>query len=245
MVRKGDTLIEVTLAIGIFSMVAIAIVSVMSSGTTGAQTALETTLAREEIDTQAEAIRFIQISSIADQDTSDRRFEALWKKITDNAVSADSEILQYTPDTCLSLYADGGEVQNYNGFVINNYKLGTFDASTIDSVYISAKENAGYFAQASTYPRLVFNNSASNLDDTTSSSNEFYRAEGLYIIAVKEDPSGGEYNPTTVVDGDGVTKRPAFYDFYIRSCWYGMNATEPSTISTVIRLYDPSAVTVK
>ena len=32
MVKKGDTLIEVTLAVGIFSMVAIAIVAVMSGG---------------------------------------------------------------------------------------------------------------------------------------------------------------------------------------------------------------------
>ena len=53
MVKKGDTLVEVTLAIGIFSMIAIAVASVMSGGTASAQLALETTLAREEIDTQA------------------------------------------------------------------------------------------------------------------------------------------------------------------------------------------------
>ena len=245
MIKKGDTLIEVTLAVGIFSMVAIAIVSVMSSGTTGAQTALETTLTREEIDAQAESLRFIQASSIADTDTDNKRFSKLWQKITDNAVSPSSDLLQYAPETCASLYNGDGEIQKYNGFVINNYKLGTFSESTLSSVYISAIENPGYFTQASTYPRLVFNNSNSALDNVTSSSNSFYRAEGLYIIAVKEDSTGGGYRPTTVVDGDGVTNRPAFYDFYIRSCWYGINATEPSTISTVIRLYDPTAIVAK
>ena len=79
---KGDTLIEVTLAIGIFSMVAVAIVSVMNSSTSGAQTALESTLTREEIDAQAEALRFIQSSYIAKKDDTDGKFAQLWKLIT-------------------------------------------------------------------------------------------------------------------------------------------------------------------
>ena len=66
--KRGDTLIEVMLAVGIFSMVAVAVVAVMSGGTSSAQTALETTLAREEINTQAEALRFIQSSYIAEKD---------------------------------------------------------------------------------------------------------------------------------------------------------------------------------
>ena len=37
MVKKGDTLVEVTLAIGIFSMIAIAVASVMGGGTAGAE----------------------------------------------------------------------------------------------------------------------------------------------------------------------------------------------------------------
>ena len=62
MVKKGDTLIEVLLAVGIFSMIAISVVAVMSGGTSSAQTALETTLTREEIDAQAEALRYIHDS---------------------------------------------------------------------------------------------------------------------------------------------------------------------------------------
>ena len=87
MVKKGDTLIEVTLAVGIFSMIAIAIVAVMSNGTAGAQTALETTLAREEIDAQAEALRFIHDAAAADKDSANSNsrddnssFYNLWNK---------------------------------------------------------------------------------------------------------------------------------------------------------------------
>ena len=245
MIKKGDTLIEVVLAVGIFSMVAIAIVAVMASGTTGAQTALETTLAREEIDAQAESIRFIQSAYVADKDSGDNRFQKLWQKIVSNAVSVsgtDDEILHYAPKTCESLYADDGEVKNHNGFVINNFQLGTFTSDTIDRVYISAKDKPASFVQTLTYPRLVFNNSNSSLDSETSSANTLYQAEGLYVVAVKESTKADGYNPTTVVDNGSVTTRPVFYDFYIRSCWYGTNANEPSTISTVIRLYDPDAV---
>ena len=69
MVKKGDTLIEVLLAVGIFSMIAISVVAVMSGGTSSAQTARETTLAREAIDAQAEALRFIQTAYISDRDS--------------------------------------------------------------------------------------------------------------------------------------------------------------------------------
>ena len=47
--KRGDTLIEVMLAVGIFSMVAVAVVAVMSGGTSSAQTALETTLGKTRL----------------------------------------------------------------------------------------------------------------------------------------------------------------------------------------------------
>ena len=79
--KRGDTLIEVMLAVGIFSMVAVAVVAVMSGGTSSAQTALETTLAREEIDAQAEALRFIQTSYITSRESEESKFGQLWKTI--------------------------------------------------------------------------------------------------------------------------------------------------------------------
>ena len=87
MVKKGDTLIEVLLAVGIFSMIAISVVAVMSGGTSSAQTALETTLAREEIDAQAEALRYIHSSYINDKNSDDANLPtvSLWRTITSNA----------------------------------------------------------------------------------------------------------------------------------------------------------------
>ena len=62
-------------------------------------------------------------------------------------------------------------------------------------------------------------------------------AEGIYIIAIK-DP-----NSTTIIGSESTdNKEAAYFDFYIRTCWYGTGDQNPSTISTVMRLYDPDAV---
>ncbi|MBQ2660555.1 InlB B-repeat-containing protein, partial [Candidatus Saccharibacteria bacterium] len=45
---------------------------------------------------------------------------------------------------------------------------------------------------------------------------------------------------TNIIKDDNTAESDsAFYDFYIRTCWYGNDGETPSTISTVVRLYDP------
>ncbi|MBQ3436830.1 hypothetical protein IJG26_02680 [Candidatus Saccharibacteria bacterium] len=244
MVRKGDTLIEVTLAVGIFSMIAIAVVSVMSGGTSSAQSALETTLAREEIDTQAEALRFIQSAYISDKDSSNTRYQKLWQEITSKAIElsnnteADQQILQYTPSSCLELYNDTTGIATQNAFVINPRLLSSFSDDNVGDVYVSIAKDSSKFSQALTYPHLIYGKDESENDDQaniieTNIETNLFRAEGIYVIAVRD--SG-----TNIASSSGLSAVPAFYDFYIRTCWYGTDAERPSTISTVIRLYDPT-----
>lgn len=258
MVKKGDTLIEVTLAVGIFSMIAIAITSVMSSGTSSAQTALETTLAREEIDTQAEALRFIQSSYIVDKNFANAKYASLWRAITSRAYTFDSaseDILQFAPKTCKELYEPSGAntIFTQKAFVINTRNLSDFTDETIDKVLITANDSApgsdDIFAQAITYPRIIYGknqtesqNAANKLLDSGIET-EIFKAEGIYIIAVKEaEKATGNSNTTAIVTDDSIENKSAFYDFYIRTCWYGSDANLPSTISTVIRLYDPDVI---
>ena len=238
MIKKGDTLIEVTMAVGIFSMIAIAIASVMSGGTAGAQTALETTLAREEIDAQAEALRFIHTAYTIDRGSTNDKFPKLWQEITERAVDANTnnvneQLLQYNPSQCDDLYSKEGEATNF-GFVLDLAQLGNFSGSD-DMVEIIKRNDSTTgttnLSTTTTYPRLVYDNQPTALIDT--SSQNFYRAEGIYIIAVKD--INDTFNGTRNEGG-------AFYDFYIRTCWYGSNANEPTTISTVIRLYEPQYI---
>ena len=233
--KRGDTLIEVMLAVGIFSMVAVAVVSVMSGGTSSAQTALETTLAREEIDAQAEALRFVQSSYIAEKDNADGKFTKLWEAITKKAHNNEepknkfnSDLATYSPSTCDELYdsTDKDEAKTH-GFIIDTRKLGTFNEGEINNVIVSKDK----LEPASTYPRLIYNDSDSLAN--TYQGDTLQSAQGIYIIAVK-DPK------TTTIDGE--VDKSAYYDFYIRTCWYGTGDQTPSTISTVIRLYDPTIV---
>lgn len=63
-VQRGDTIVEVLFAITIFSMVAVAAVALMNSGLAMAQRSLEITTVRQQIDGQAEALRFLHSSYI-------------------------------------------------------------------------------------------------------------------------------------------------------------------------------------
>lgn len=237
--KRGDTLIEVMLAVGIFSMVAVAVVAVMSGGTSGAQTALETTLTREEIDAQAEALRFIQSSYIAEKDDKDGRFAKLWEAITEKAhnneapaMDFNSGLTTYSPSNCDELYNSNKGEAKTQGFVIDTRKLGTFNEDEINGVIVSEDK---LFEPASTYPRLIYNDSNSLVN--TDQGDTLQSVQGIYIIAIK-DPN----NTSIVNKGD---KTSAYYDFYIRTCWYGTGDKTPSTISTVMRLYDPGIVEIK
>ena len=236
--KHGDTLIEVTIAVGIFSMIAVAVVSVISGSTSNAQISLETTITREQIDAQAEALRFIHgsyISTRSNQD-NDTKYTKLWEEITKNAKSStDKDALNYFPNTCSELY-DGGEkspIISQNAFILDPNNM---DSSNIKDILHGAWDNKNAFTTADTYPRLVYaNDDGALLNNNTES--KFSRAEGLYIVAVRD-------NGTTpiVSDKDTTKATSAYYNFYIRSCWYGPGAERPSTISTVVRLYDPEAI---
>lgn len=61
---RGDTIIEVLFAITVFSLLAVGSLAVMNQGTAAAQRSLELTLVRQQIDGQAEALRYMQASYI-------------------------------------------------------------------------------------------------------------------------------------------------------------------------------------
>ena len=267
MVKKGDTLIEVLLAVGIFSMIAISVVAVMSGGTSEAQLALETTLTREEIDAQAEALRYIHDSYINDKNATNENGGKnenlptidLWRTITSNAITlsgdnSDNDIVEYAPETCTNILDANSDIRDH-AFVLDTRRLNQNNAVA----YIRARPTNGedsIFFPASTYPRLIFGNSDGNLTEQNAGNinvgrnnlvgdltnlSALNRVEGMYIIAV------ADLNTTTVLDLDGnptgADKGPAYYDFYIRTCWYGTDAETPSTISTVIRLHNPDVAT--
>lgn len=63
--QRGDTLIEVLIAISVFSLLVIGALTIMARGTAAAQISLETTLVRQQIDAQAESLRYLHDSYVA------------------------------------------------------------------------------------------------------------------------------------------------------------------------------------
>ena len=83
-VKHGDTIIEVVFAFMVFATVSVASIGIMNSGLNQAQRSLEVTMARNEIDAQAEAIRFIHNNFSAEREfrEDEKQFTALWNRIT-------------------------------------------------------------------------------------------------------------------------------------------------------------------
>ena len=71
--NRGDTLVEVLLGVTIFSLVAVIALDTMNRGMAIAQYSLETTLVRQQVDAQAEMLRYAHDMK---NDT--------WKKLVDN-----------------------------------------------------------------------------------------------------------------------------------------------------------------
>lgn len=277
--RRGDTLIEVMFAIAVFSVIAVISMSLMNMGVSTAQGTLEMTMARNEIDAQAEALRFIQNSYIAEREWPDekKQFADLWYDIAYREAIEAEELSGYDLDTaeggCSAAYDTSSETRifNDNAFVLNTRLLqrnidgfdwtgkygglGSEGSAVTDydslrgEIILKSTEvtESSRFREASLYPRIIYNSGgASESSENTDSGDlaesggdgrrgvrDLYRriqwVEGIWVIPVK----GGEIFSNN---------EPEYYDFHIRTCWYGAGRNYPYTLGTVVRLYNAEMI---
>ncbi len=88
--QAGDTIVEVLFAVAVFSLVAVGALSIMNQGVAMAQRSLETTLARQQMDAQAEALRYIQNAYVASQDGGSSGGATRWSEIQGRVVESPS-----------------------------------------------------------------------------------------------------------------------------------------------------------
>ena len=280
--KHGDTLIEVTLCIAIFSLVAVLSLNLMNNGVSNAQRTLEITMARNEIDAQAEALRYIHSSYVAERQLSQSQsqFRKLWDAIRDIANTSNElenssfDSVQFdinTLDSCSEAYGiDGGyarvgsAVYSLNSFVLNtrlllpdsdtSYAGDSYDTVMKDIVVGmirvegETEQQPNKLWSPSLYPRIVYEskgsladsdsrgisaeNANSNIDGSLVESkiyDRISRAEGIWIVAAGEGTASN------------ITKS-SYYDFYIRTCWHSVGERAPSTITTIVRLYNPEVI---
>jgi len=263
---RGDTLIEVMLSISVFAVVALLAINMMNDGINTAQRTLETAMARNEIDAQAEALRFIHQSYVAERQktSSESGFKQLWETIISRAnkpstLEDDENDLKNggltafdinNMDSCNVAYStnQNGHFNKYRSFILNT-RLVLPDANKkspkyLDTPYSELLNNEiiiekNRLAEASLYPRLIFKknqNATIDSDDINLNQGETVAnlfnlvssAEGIWI-----DVAGNnEANP----------KRSDYFDFYIRTCWQSAGTRVPSTLTTVVRLYNPEVL---
>ncbi|MBQ8996505.1 InlB B-repeat-containing protein, partial [Candidatus Saccharibacteria bacterium] len=253
---SGDTLVEVMFAVGIFGMVAVGAISLMNRGLKTAQTTLETTMAMNELNTQAEALRFIHDAYISEENLPNKDYSRVWQEIAESAYA-------YTDldDDFYDAY-NGSETsceELYNSlpsraFIVNPRRLSSSDVSEIvaseggegddnrhlSSLILKRQTNASEGAAlkldtTATYPRLIYDLSPESLSDYDSlDASSLYSAEGIWVVAVAEAPE-------TLTR----TYTPEYFDFYIRTCWENLSNGTANTISTIIRLSNTLEVTIQ
>lgn len=89
--NRGDTLIEVLFAVAVFSLVAVGSLSIMNQGTATSQRALEITLVRQEMNAQAETLRFLNKSYLTSPDGTQG---IQWTAI-DNAIAGNVHVTHF------------------------------------------------------------------------------------------------------------------------------------------------------
>ena len=280
--KHGDTLIEVTLCIAIFSLVAVLSLNLMNNGVSNAQRTLEITMARNEIDAQAEALRYIHSSYVAERQLShsQSQFRKLWDAIRDIANTARNleeetyDSVQFdinTLNSCSDAYGVDGSyarmgsaVYELNSFVLNTRLLlpdsdttyaGQSYEAVMKDIVVGMLRIEGAEEQdqpsnklwaPSLYPSIIYEfggtGSREGIEDVIGNVNDdgalveskiydrISRAEGIWIVAAGE----GE-------EAANITKS-SYYDFYIRTCWHSVGDNIPSTITTIVLLYNPEVI---
>ena len=273
--KHGDTLVEVVMAIAIFALVAVMAVGTMNQGITNAERSLEVTMARNEIDAQAEALRYIQNNYIVEREytESNREFYQLWENIIKNhTITATDFGRDYNMDdsgikTCNDAFKKqvrDGATSKKGVFIINPRLIQPSSISRSSMTYknlmkkmiisssqtMSDGHDTNYVMRtASLYPRTIYKtlklaelSDGADADYSGGSSdaalmeNSLYRdmlsAEGIWVIGVQGEQSR--------MSSRGAT--PEFYDFYIRTCWQASTVSAPSTLTTIVRLYNPDVL---
>ncbi len=165
--QVGDTIVEVLFAVTIFSLIAVGSLSIMNQGLAVAQRALEITLVRQQIDSQADALRFLNGRYIADYGKNGQASSDWNEVIAKNSVRS-------------------GQVQDFDTMVADKrcvLPVNTYFTLDLNKMWTPAEAVMKPTTDTATYSQVRYEG-----DDV--------RAEGLWIQAVKVDattPGGVGY----------------------------------------------------
>ena len=176
--ERGDTLVELILAVAIFSLASVSALVLMNRGIALSQNGLEVTLVREQMDGQAETIRYLR-------DTSNSVWDAIKTHADGTAIAALTSVACPTPgDIELSTSAHGF-------FISRNPTTGVFELSNADAAHFekpATYAKVDYGAQK-TYGLWVQVAKAENKNGSTVAAYDVYVHACWDSVATKNMPS--------------------------------------------------------
>ena len=134
--KRGDTLIEVMFAVSVFGAMMVGGLAIMNGSYARTMASLQLTMARNAIDSQAEALRFVNGAAISHKGDTPNRNNDIWTRVVGRSRTGSASNLNQCPRT-------GTEIQGLNGFFLNT-SGGGFEYS----------EN---LTMAQTFPQIVGN----------------------------------------------------------------------------------------
>lgn len=133
--ERGDTIVEVLFAVAIFSLVAVGAFSLVNQGIATAQRSLESTLVRQEMDAQAETLRFMH-SAYTSAYQGGVRFEA-----SDRSPAAEwSRLVGYINEAGIDAASPFGTCPEPDRY-LESIPEGSFFVDPMTSTFITDRNN--------------------------------------------------------------------------------------------------------
>jgi type II secretory pathway pseudopilin PulG len=163
---SGDTLIEVLFAVTVFSVVAVSGLSIMNQGTLAAQRSLEISIVRNEIDAQAESLRFLNAAYVANYHDSVTDYDEA------SPAGQWDRLQQIVNDADVNSFSDSSTCEPRAGsFIIDTRNAKVAEISDVDFIY-----------PPQTFSQLRYN---------PSNQAELESVDGIWIEAISSPGSGG------------------------------------------------------
>lgn len=238
--QRGDTIVEVILAVTIFSLVAVGGMAVMNQGTAAAQRALEIGLVRAQIDAQADALRYAHNAYVSSLGSGDSEAKTVWDAIARKHAVTSSQNIAAMSDGQKCILPDPLSFSVPTGFATSDRKPFAIDTRRLDGK--NTETPSGQLTVSD--PTITYSSSTGPVPVSSSAVN----APVTYAQLHYEDPETHDASTAAVAHGvwmqsvyTKIAGAPGYYDFNIRACWVSPGQQAPVTLGTVVRLYDPEA----
>lgn len=211
--ERGDTLVEVLFAVSVFSMVVVGALAVMNQGTAASNRALDITLVRQQIDAQAETLRYMHEEYVAvyypsiSFNTSDTETSPAeeWYKMVNHIKNIDAASASSLSVGAHCPYPPNG-----------NLPVGSFITNPVQATFVN---ESSLLIATDTLPH-----------PSIRSDGSLESAKGIWIEAIRSPDNT-----------DPTKSNVGFIDFHIRACWDSLGLPVPMSMGTIVRLYEPRA----